>query len=123
MDEYIDTTLQELQHAMPKQHFKGPSKAVQPQYRATIQYIEDDTSPAVCPVQIKYIQKFIGKFLFMTRALDNNLLHGLNKLARKAATATEDTLVTTKYLHNYIATNRRPRTQFRANDMIFYIAF
>ena len=42
MDEYIATALQELQHLAPKQHFKGPSKAIQPQYGASIQYIEDD---------------------------------------------------------------------------------
>ena len=49
MDEYIETALQELQHATPRQHFKGPSKAIQPQCGATIQYIEDDTSSAVSP--------------------------------------------------------------------------
>ena len=44
MDEYIETALQELQHVAPKQGYKGPSKAIQPQYGSAIQYVESDTS-------------------------------------------------------------------------------
>merc|ERR1711884_196542 len=71
MDEYIETALQELQHTTPKQHFKGPSKAISPQYGASIQYVEEDNSKPLSADKIKYIQKVIGKFLFMARAIDN----------------------------------------------------
>merc|ERR1711884_368599 len=57
MDEYIETALQELQHTAPKQHFKGPSKSVPPQYGAPIQYVEEDTSTPLSPEKIKYIHR------------------------------------------------------------------
>ena len=71
MDDYIDTALQELQHVMPKQHYKSPSKHIQPVYGAKIQYVEEDNTPALSPDKIKHVQKVIGKFLFMARAVDN----------------------------------------------------
>ena len=36
VDEYISTALQELQHVAPRQHYEGPSKAIQPQYGASM---------------------------------------------------------------------------------------
>ena len=105
MDDYIDTALQELQHVIPKQHFKGPSKHTQPTYGAKIQYVEEDQSPPLTPSKIKYIQKIIGKFLFMARAVDNTQLHALNELARKVSKGTEATLSAATHLLNYIASN------------------
>ena len=121
MDEYIETSLQELQHTKPKQHHNGPSKAIQPQFGQRIQFAEDDLTPTLPPDKVKYIQKVIGKLLFMARAVDNTILHTLNELARKVTKATEATLEATIYLLNYIASNPRPRIQYRASDMILCI--
>ena len=92
-----------------------------PQFGATVQYVESDTAPALSPEKIKYIQKVIGKFLFMARAVDNTLLHALNELARAASKGTTKTLEATTYLRNYSASNPRPRIQYRASDMILYV--
>ena len=121
MDEYIDTALQELQHVMPKQHYKGPSKHIQPVYGTKIQYVEEDTTQSLSPDKIKHVQKVIGKFLFMARAVDNTQLHALNELARKASKGTEATLAAANHLLNYIASNNRPRIMYQASDMILQV--
>jgi hypothetical protein len=121
MDDYIDTALQELQHVMPKQHYKSPSKHIQPVYGAKIQYVEEDTTPSLSPEKIKHVQKVIGKFLFMARAVDNTQLHALNELARKASKGTEATLAAATHLLNYIASNNRPRICYQASDMVLQI--
>ena len=123
MDEYIDTALQELQHTVPNQHHKGPSKHIQPNYGSKIQYVEDKIEATLPPDKIKYIQKVIGKFLFMARAVDNTLLHALNDLASQAAHGTTSTLAAATFLLNYIATNNRPRIMFRSSDMILPVSY
>ena len=121
MDEYIWTALQEFQHAIPKQHFYGPSKATRPDYGAKVQYVVDDTSPPLPLEKIRYIQRVIGKFLFLARALDNTQPHSLNEIACSAATGTEATLAAATYLLNYIASNPKPRIRFTASDMVLQV--
>ena len=121
MDEYINTALQELQHAIPKQHYKVPSKHTQPNYGCKVQYVKDKIEDALPADKIKYIQKVIGKFLFMARAVNNTLLHALNELASKAAKGTTSTWDEAIFLLNYISSNKRPRTRFSASDMVLQI--
>ena len=108
MDEYIDTALLELQHVQSKQIHHGPSKHIPPQYGAKVQYIEDVNLPQLPPKDIKYIQKVIGKFLFMARAVDNTQLHALNELARTVSKGTSATMDAAIHLLNYIAAHNHP---------------
>lgn len=121
MDDYIYTALQELEHILPKQRFYGPSKASTPDYGAKIQYVQDDTSPALPLDKIRYIQRVVGKFLFLARALDNTQLHSLNDISCSAAHGTEATLAATEHLLNYIACNPKPQIRFSASDMILQV--
>lgn len=118
MNQYIQDALSELEETKPKQHFKGPSKSPSINYGAKIQYIEDDTSAPLTPGQIKFIQRVIGKFLFMARAVDNTLLHALNDLACQVSNGTQKTWEATQHVLNYIACNRTPTIRYRASDMI-----
>jgi hypothetical protein len=121
MDEYVKAALSEFQHEKPKQHHYGPSKAERPDYGARIQYVKEDTSAPLPPDKIRYIQKVVGKFLFMGRALDNTMLHALNDIACAVTKGTEATLAATTYFLNYIASNPSPRIRYRASDMILYV--
>ena len=40
-----------------------------------------DSTPQLDPPAIKDIQKKCGKFLYIARAIDNTMLHTLNKIA------------------------------------------
>ena len=121
MDEHIETALHEFEHAAPKQFYCGPSKMVRPECGAKVQYVEDDTTRQLKPAEIKRIQKVVGKFLFLARAVDNTMLHALNEIACNVSKGTEKTLEAANYLLNYIACNPKPKIRFQASDMVLQI--
>ena len=95
---------------------------MRPDYGARVQYVEDDiSSRKLTKEEIKRIQKVVGKFLFLARAIGNTMLHALSELARDATDGTEKTLEAATYLLNYIACNPKPRIRFRASDMILQV--
>ena len=118
MDQYVQDALSELEVTKPKQHFKGPSKSPSINYGAKVQYVEDDTSERLTPEQTKFIQRVIGKFLFLARAIDNTLLHALNDLACQVSKGTQRTWEATQHVLKYIACNPRPAIRYRASDMV-----
>jgi hypothetical protein len=44
MDGYVKQALKKLQHTVPKQHYKGPSKIERPDYGVKVQYVKHDTT-------------------------------------------------------------------------------
>lgn len=63
--------------------------------------------------------KVTGKLLFYARAINNIMLHALNKIATTSTVnGTEETLATTKHLLNYTACNLNAKIQYIASDMI-----
>ena len=122
MDECIETALREFKHDTPKQHFFAPSKVKCPDYGAKVQYVHVDTTKKLNAEQVQpYVQKVVvGKFLFMTRAIDNTLLHALNDIACAVTKGMEATLKATEHVLNYIASN--PRTpRYQASNMILQV--
>ena len=71
MDGYMLEALAEFNHISQKQHFYGPSKMERPDYGATIQYVKEDTSKLLNTTQINYVQRVVGKFLYLGGAIDN----------------------------------------------------
>ena len=51
-----------------------------PDYDANVQYVKEDSSQPLGPALINYIQKVVGKFLYLDRAIDNTTLYALNKI-------------------------------------------
>jgi hypothetical protein len=56
MDGYVEQALKELQQAVPKQHYKGPTKIERPNYGVKVQYVKHDTTAVLSAEQIKCIQ-------------------------------------------------------------------
>ena len=81
MDGYVIIALAELKHLAPKQHYYDPSKMEHPDYGAKIQYVKEDTTAKLSPALINYVQRVVGKFLYLGRAIDNTTLHALNEIA------------------------------------------
>ena len=115
MDGYVEQALQELGHETPKQHYKGPSKAIQKVYGQTLQLAHTDTSPAMSQAEIKFKQRAVGKFLFYARAIDNTMLHALNDIATSPDTTSTNAAV--KYFLNYAACNPSASIIYRQSDM------
>ena len=121
MDGYVIEALSELKHIASKQHFYSPSKMERPDYGAKVQYVKEDTSLPLSPALINYIQKVVGKFLYLGRAIDNTTLHSLNEIAIATTKGTEATLAAVEHFLNYMASNPSPKLQFRASDMILHV--
>ena len=121
MDECIKTASQEFEHAIPKQFFHAPSKMTRPDYGARVQHVEDDLSRKLAADEIKRIQKVVGKFLFLARAIDNTMLHALNEIACNATAGTEKTLEAAVCLLNCIACDPKPKIRFCASDTILQV--
>ena len=92
-----------------------------PDYGATIQYVKEDLSKPLNASQINYVQRVVGKFLYLGRAIDNTTLHALNEIAIATTKGTEATLAAVEYYLNYMASNPSPKLQFRASDMILHV--
>ena len=65
----------------------------------------------------KFIQQVCGKFLFLGRAMDSNLLCPISAIASQSATLTEDTMQQTQQIIDYIATQEEAVLTFNASDM------
>ena len=89
-----------------------------PDCGAKAQHVEDDESGKLAAEEIKRIQKVVGKFSFLARAIDNTMLHALSEIACDVAAGTEKILEAAMHLLNHIACNPKPRIRFRASDMI-----
>lgn len=115
MEGYVKQALKELEHPHPRQHHKGPSKAVQKVYGQKIQYAASDGSPPMSPAEIKYKQRAVGKFLFYARAIDNTMLHALNDIATSKDTkATYEAMV---HFLNYASCNPNASIIYRVSNM------
>jgi len=97
MDEYVESALKEFQHAMPRQHHYGPSKMEARDYGAKVQYVKHDDTAPLNADQIKHIQRVVGKFLFLARAIDCTMLHALNEIACASTKGTQSTLAASKF--------------------------
>ena len=105
---------------LPKQKCHAPlaSKAGRPGYGCRAQYAEDGiTSRKLSKGETKRIQKVVGKFLLLARAIGNAMLHALSEIACDALDGAEKALEAATYLLSYIACSPRPKIRFHASGM------
>ena len=121
MKGYIKKALKQFQHPNPSRHTYGPEIFVAPTYGKAQQMTTIDSTPQLDPPAIKDIQKKCGKFLYIARAIDNTMLHALNKIAIATTKGTEKTANAVTYFLNYCAFNPEPSLLYRASDMILSI--
>ena len=67
------------------------------------------------------VQQVVGKVLFYARAIDSNLLMGLNTIASQQENATARTAMLVTHILNYCATYPDAVLTFDASDMILHI--
>ena len=108
-----------MEATKPKQHFKGPSKSPSINHGAKIQCVEDDNSAPPTQEQTKFVQRVIGKFLFIAEEVDDTLLHALNNLAYQVSKSIpQQTWEATQHVLKCTACNPTPEIRCRASDMI-----
>ena len=84
-----------------------------------MQYAEgEDSSPKLDEKDKKFIQRAVGKFSFIARAIDGTMLTALNGIAVDQAEPTEETMRRMKQFLDYAASQEEPVLTYRASDMI-----
>ena len=77
--------------------------------------------PALNSQQINRIQKMCGKFLYLSRSIDNTMQHALNKIAVATTKSTEHTEKAVIQFLDYCATHLEPQIRYQASDIILNI--
>ena len=49
-------------------------------YGTKVQYVHEDLTKPLTPVQFKAVERIVGKFLYYARAIDNTMAHMMNHI-------------------------------------------
>ena len=109
MRRYVDQALEKLKHIFTSKHHYAPSKIDRPNYGAKIQFVKIDTVTPLSLVQIKHIERVVGKFLYYARAIDNTMLHALNDIASSKSKGTQTTWEAVQYFFELCSQQSRYR--------------
>ena len=92
MPGYINKSLLKYQHPDPHKPQHVPYLWDKPQYRQTTQYAKPaDNSPKLDANGIKHTQRFMGKLLYYSRAIDNTMLMEINGISEAQTNGTTAT--------------------------------
>ena len=91
MKGYVKRALQEFQHPTPTKIYDGPELFTPPEYGQKQQIEHIDQSPVLDAKQVNNIQKICGKFLCITRTIDNTMMHALNNIISTKKKGTQTT--------------------------------
>ncbi len=80
-----------------------------------------DTSPPLSKDDIKHVQRIIGNILYYAQAVDLTVLMALSTIASKQAKGTQNTVLKTKQLMDYLATHPNTTVRFHTSNMIINI--
>ena len=122
MPGYLPKALNQFQHEAPDGFTFSSHPFTPPTYGLKVQMAKQESEePLLDKQKNTRIRQVVGKILFYARAIDSNLLMGLNTIAtqQENATARTGTLVT--HILNYCATYPDAVLTFYASDMILHI--
>ena len=118
MPGYVKKALKQFQHIKSKKKQHSPFPCARINYGAKKQYAtQASTAPELDKKGKKYIQQVCGKFLFLGRAVDSTLLCPISAIASQSAKPTEDTLMQTQQLLDYVATQEEAVLTYHASEM------
>jgi hypothetical protein len=80
--------------------------------------IQESKAPLLDNKAKWFTQKVCGKFLFLGRAVDSNLLCPISAIASQSSKPTEDTMQQTLQLLNYLATQEDAVLSYHTSNMV-----
>ena len=105
MPGYVSKALNQFQHSKPAKLQHSPFQNATIDYGSNKQYAtKSSTAPLLDKKGKRFIQQVCGKFLFLGRAVNYNLLWPISDIASQSATPIEDTMKQTTQLLNYLST-------------------
>jgi hypothetical protein len=119
MPGYVDKALRQFNHERPSKRQDAPYPHTPPKYGAKKQYAsEGDKSPLLDADGAKFIQRVIGKFLYLGRAVDTTLPMPLSALGTQQAKPREGTMAHTRQFLDYVGSQEEAILTYSASDMI-----
>jgi hypothetical protein len=127
---YVDTdminyTLKNLKkygHEKPRKPTDTPYEPYPKKYGAASQTIvPEEPAPPLNKEDLKFVQKVVGSFLYLGRAIDNTILMALNAIANEQSNPTERTKERVLHFLDYLATHPNAIVRFYASDMILNV--
>ena len=122
MPGYIVKQLEKYAHASPPKQQHCPYAPQPKKYGSEAQRpLPPDSSPPISKDDIKHVQRVIGSILYYAQAVDLTVLMALSTIASEQSKGTENTMLKTKQLLDYLATHPNATVRFHASDMILNI--
>jgi hypothetical protein len=122
MPGYILKQLEKYKHDCLKHPQHCPYSPLPKQYGSEAQRpLPPDTSPPLSKDNIKHVQRIIGSILYYPRAVELTVLMALSTIANEQLKGTQNSMLKTKQLMDYLATHPDGTVRFRASDMILNV--
>jgi hypothetical protein len=121
MPNYVQNTLKQFQHKAGKlQH--APYQSTPIQYGPKKQYAtQESKTPLLDDKAKRFIQQVCGKILFLNRAVDSTLPCPINAIALQSSKPTEDTMLQTLQLLDYLAMQEDAVLSYHASNMVLAV--
>ena len=98
-------------------HFYGPSNTMPSIYDTKVQYVQEDLSKPLIPVQFKEVERIVGMFLYYAQAIDNTMAHMMHHLGSQKRKVTQPLMQAVAHFLNYAASNLIAKNMVYKNDM------
>jgi hypothetical protein len=118
---YVHNGLKAVNFTPSAKPVHSPGGFVRPQYGATTQLNDIDTSLSVSAEATKLIQKKLGIFNWYLRVTDPTFKVRFSQLGSEQAHATEQTEASVEYVLNYLYNYPNASLVFYASDMKLYV--
>jgi hypothetical protein len=80
--------------------------------------MQESTTPLLDDNDRKFIQQVCGKFLFLGRAVDSTILCPVSAIAAQSTQPTEETMIHTQQLLDYLASQEEAVLTYNASNVI-----
>jgi hypothetical protein len=121
MPGYVKKALKLFQHQL-KCMQDAPYPSMPIRYGAKQQYaMQESTAPPLDANNKKFIQQVCGKFLFLGRAIDSTILCPVSAIADQSSQPTEETMLHTQQLLDYLASQEEAVLTYNTSNMIFAV--
>ena len=119
MPGYTKSNLQRFNHPIPNKRQDSSLTHTPPNYGAKLKYTkEPDTQKPLNDEERKFIQRFSGTLLYLTHAVEINLLTSISAITSQQSKLTSTTMKITLQIIDYVATQEESVLIYSRSQMI-----
>mmetsp|Transcript_17745 Transcript_17745/g.45064 ORF Transcript_17745/g.45064 Transcript_17745/m.45064 type:complete len:226 (+) Transcript_17745:319-996(+) len=117
MPNYVQEALIDLGHNTPTKIVPNPMPYYPPTYGQQPEPTAEPAKFTPDPADVLFLQRVCGKFLYYSRAVNNAILCGLNRLGTKQHSTTKQDMRDANHLLDFLANTPDCGTTFNPSDM------